>query len=171
MPSIHVEEPVDEVNNTEQADKQETEHTQKRLRFNALKHVDRRKIIFVAVALVVVLGFLLKTNNEKRQLEQELAQLSSQQNEAQNEAQELKAEVSRFMELPSAETPTVATVVDAEKVRNQSFFKNSQNGDKILLFASSGKAILYRPTTKKIIEVTPISLGQGQAQNAASTEQ
>lgn len=65
--------------------------------------------------------------------------------------------VAKLMELP-AEAPTLATVSDAEKLKNQPFFENAKNGDKVLIFKTARKAILYRPFTNKIIEVGPIQI-------------
>lgn len=66
--------------------------------------------------------------------------------------------ISTFMELPKDETPTLATVADVAKLRSQSFFKNAQNGDKVIIYVKTQKAILYRPASKKIIEVAPINI-------------
>jgi len=71
------------------------------------------------------------------------------------ETQVLTERVGKAMQLPD-ETPTVATVMDKDKVKDQPFFTNAQNGDKVLLFVNAKKAILYRPSTDKIIEVAPI---------------
>ncbi len=65
--------------------------------------------------------------------------------------------VSRHMVLPTDETPTMATVSDPEKLKDQPFFMNAQKGDKVLIFSESRKAILYNPTSDKIIEVAPIN--------------
>lgn len=64
--------------------------------------------------------------------------------------------VGKLMVLPTDEDPTVATVLDQEKLKDQSFFKNAQNGDVVLIYAKAGKAILYRQSARKIIEVGPI---------------
>lgn len=69
---------------------------------------------------------------------------------------EITANISESMELPEGETPTLATVTDVEKLKSQSFFKKAQNGDKVLVYANESKAILYRPSTKKVIEVAPV---------------
>jgi len=75
----------------------------------------------------------------------------------------LVKEVGQLIELPK-ETPTVATITDENKLKDQAFFANAKNGDKVLIFTNSKKAILYRPSLKKIIEVAPINLGQSQTQ-------
>lgn len=80
------------------------------------------------------------------------------QAEAQKEIKSLVAAISKLMELPTGETPTLATVQDKDKIKDQLFFKNAQNGDKLLVYTKAMKVILYRPSTKKIIEVS--SIGQ-----------
>ena len=66
-------------------------------------------------------------------------------------------QVSRHILLPSGEQPTVATVSDASKVRDQTFFANSASGDKVLIYAQAKKAYLYRPSIDRIIEVAPLA--------------
>ncbi len=121
----------------------------------------------VAAAVVLVPLFMLI--NDRQSLKKEVNTLKDpgkvQSASDTQEAEQLKEEVGKLYEIPQDETPTVATVVDASKVKNQAFFANSQNGDKVLLFAKAGKAVLYRPSTKKIIEVAPINLGNGQQQS------
>lgn len=65
--------------------------------------------------------------------------------------------INRFMDLPLEPLPTMATVTEKDKLKEQGFFKNAENGDKVLIYLSAGKAILYRPATKKIIDVAPIT--------------
>lgn len=78
------------------------------------------------------------------------------------EVKEITTVVGAFMELPKDEDPTVATVVDREKLRNQSFFTSAENGDKVLIYSTAQRAILYRPSTKKVIEVAPIYFNKEQ---------
>ena len=69
------------------------------------------------------------------------------------------AAVGKLMMLPSDETPTVASVSDVEKLKNQPFFAASQNGDKVLIYTTAKKAILYRPSTNMIVDVAPVNIG------------
>lgn len=69
----------------------------------------------------------------------------------------LVKQVGKLMLLPTGETPTVATVTDKTKLNDQKFFKNSENGDKVLIYTLASKAILYRPKTNLIIEVASVT--------------
>lgn len=64
--------------------------------------------------------------------------------------------VNKLIVLPQDETPTMATVLDKDKVKDQEFFKNAENGDKLIVYAKAKKAVLYRPNINKIIEVAPV---------------
>lgn len=66
-------------------------------------------------------------------------------------------DVGKLMDLPLDETPTIATVQDKTKLENQPLLKKAENGDRIIIYTNAKKAILYRPSTKKIIDVVPIN--------------
>jgi hypothetical protein len=66
-------------------------------------------------------------------------------------------ELAKLMVLPD-ETPSIATVLDKTKLADQPFFARAENDDKLILYTQAGKAILYRPTTKQIVEVMPLIL-------------
>jgi hypothetical protein len=93
----------------------------------------------------------------------------------QKETKELTDRIGRFMELPAGEQPTLATVTDQDKLKGQNFFAHAQNGDKLLVWPEAKKAILYRPSTGKIIEVSNLTSGDyGQIQspdNSSPTNQ
>ncbi|MFM2357922.1 MAG: hypothetical protein RJA61_659 [Candidatus Parcubacteria bacterium] len=81
------------------------------------------------------------------------------QAQTQEEVDSLVAEVSRIILLPQDEDPTIATVSDPERLKDQPFFAKAKAGDKVLLYANAKKAYLYDPINKKILEVAPINLG------------
>ncbi|CAN5127232.1 hypothetical protein BH11PAT1_BH11PAT1_0210 [soil metagenome] len=76
---------------------------------------------------------------------------------AQQKDKETIQKVAKLMDLPN-EQPTLAEVSDKEKLKSQSFFAHAENGDKVLIFTKAKKAILYRASTNKIIEVGPVTL-------------
>lgn len=78
---------------------------------------------------------------------------------AQKEIKAITGRIGKFMELPEGEVPTLATVSDREKLNGQQFFLNAENGDKVLVYPKAKKAILYRPSSGKIIEVANLTSG------------
>ncbi len=89
---------------------------------------------------------------------------------SQEETESVTKAIGRFMELPADEKPTLATVTDQEKLKEQDFFKKAVNGDKVLIYTNAHKAILYRPSTNRIIEFAPLTFG-GQEQSSPSATQ
>ena len=110
--------------------------------------------VILAVLVVVSAGMAFYFYRQLSQLK------NNPQVVAQKEVQEVVAEVSKVMVLPTGEEPTVATVSDPEKLKGQAFFVNAQKGDKVLIYTNARKAILYRPSEGKIIEVAPLNIGQ-----------
>jgi hypothetical protein len=77
---------------------------------------------------------------------------------AQKETARIIASLGKMIELPSDEVPTMATITDKEKLKDQLFFRKTENGDIVLAYNQALQAILYRPTSNKIIAVAPIVL-------------
>jgi hypothetical protein len=69
---------------------------------------------------------------------------------------EILSKVGKLAVLPEGETPTIATVSDLAPLKGQEFFKDAAVGDKVIIYAESMKAILYRPSSDSIIIVAPI---------------
>ena len=78
---------------------------------------------------------------------------------AREDTEKLVAKVSKLIVLPEGETPTIATVSDPEKLADQAFFAKAKKGDKVLIYASAKRAILYDDESNKIVEVAPINIG------------
>lgn len=140
-----------------------------------LKQHRRSRIIkikksYVALSLLLILigvGGLLGYK-EYDKVKRENKQLQDPQQSARIESDRIKQEVSKLIDIPQNEEPTIATVVDVEKLKNQAFFAKAQNGDRVLMFPESKKAVLYRPSVKKIIEVAPINIGNNQQPQPAA---
>ena len=90
----------------------------------------------------------------------ELFGIPKQGSVALTEADELTIVVSKLMTLPTDEKPTVATITDIKKVAGQDFYKNAKDGDKVLIFTSNKKAIIYRPSENKIVDVGVVSINE-----------
>ena len=72
------------------------------------------------------------------------------------EVEQVAEDIGKHVQLPEGETPTLATVSDKEKLKDQQFFVNAENGDKVLIYSTAKKAILYRPSIDRVIEVAPV---------------
>ena len=114
----------------------------------------RKWLLVVIIVLVAGLGALaygyIHTKNE----------LNKAKNPAvagKTEAEQIVNQINKYIQLPASETPTLATVSDVSKLKTQTFFKDAQNGDKVLIYTRAGTAILYRPSTKKVIEYAPVN--------------
>lgn len=120
--------------------------------------VSKKALIIISlmgVAAVVILLSLSYVSARRK-----LSQAQNPEQAAQVEAENLVEKVSRLVSLPTGETPTVATVVDVSKLKGQAFFANAENGDKVLMFTTAKKAVLYRPSSNQVVEIAPINIGQ-----------
>ncbi|MES2971775.1 MAG: hypothetical protein V4702_05635 [Patescibacteria group bacterium] len=145
----------------------------------------RKRLLLIANIVVIVIlagaaGFYFK---KYRDLKAQNKQLSSQfeTNTKELEAykkdpsQASKAEVARIVgevgklyDLPKEEEPSVATVNDKEKLKDQPFFVKAENGDITLIYSKAKLALLYRPGSKQIINVSSVTI-QDQPQPAPTT--
>lgn len=113
------------------------------------------------VVLVAAVGVLAYGYMDTRKELTNLAKANSSSGDL--ERDRLMAEISAYMQLPD-ETPTVAAVSDVTKLKGQEFFKNAQNGDRVLIFSKAERALLYRPSTHKVIEYSRISVSNTDTQ-------
>lgn len=76
-------------------------------------------------------------------------------NDPRAEATRITNHISSVIKLPD-EDPTIATVVDKEKLDNPALSARAEDGDKILIFSESGQLILYRDAEKKVVDLMTI---------------
>lgn len=81
-----------------------------------------------------------------------------------DELADVLEKVSRIVELPEGENPTLATVSDVSKLSGQKFFEKAQNGDKVLIYTQASTAYLFRPATGKVINVSQLDVKNEQPQ-------
>lgn len=132
------------------------------------------RTIFEILLILALLGVCFQTyrmQKDNAALKREISTLNANpQLLVQKQTDELITKVAALMTLPAGEVPTVANVSDAAKAKQQSnFFTNAQNGDRVLLYVKAGEAILYRPSTNKIILVAPLTFNNSTAATANST--
>lgn len=87
------------------------------------------------------------------------------------QTKQLVDQVGKLIELPTDEQPTVATVTDASKLKDNAFFKNAQNGYKVLIYVKARKAILYDPVKNLIVDVGPVNISQNAQTTPIPTEE
>ena len=79
-------------------------------------------------------------------------QNASRAQDSRTQVRQLMAAVGTLIDLPSEE-PSVTVVTDTEELRKQSYFADVTEGDQVLVFDASRKAIIYNPTEHKIVKV------------------
>jgi hypothetical protein len=113
--------------------------------------LDKRIVIVLAVLVLLVLSAAGYYSYHYYQSQKNVS------NTSQDEVGNIVKEVGKHVELPQDDVPTLATVTDIEKLKDQPFFQRAKNGDKVLLYNQSKKAYLYRPESKKVIDIAPIN--------------
>lgn len=112
------------------------------------KHIRKLTLILTAVVVVLVATTVFL-----------VVQLRAYQKPAltaEERLQQLVAQIGQVAVLPLDESPTVATVVDPSKLRDQPFFANVEAGDQVLIYPVSKRAVLWRPSTHKVVEVSTV---------------
>lgn len=118
-------------------------------------------LVFFMATCLGVGGFLLYRNWQQSQ------QAAANPNLAAAESKKvLLSRVKALVVVPD-EDPTVALVSDATKLKDQRFFANAENGDQVLIFTNAKKAILYRPSLNRVVEIAPITAPASDSATAA----
>lgn len=113
-------------------------------------------ILVIAIAGIGTSSFLYSKYKKAQEF------INNPNAQQQKEVKELVQKVSRLMLLPEDEEPTIATVSDFDKLKDQPFFENAHNGDKVLIYTKARLAILYDPKADKILGVTSVNLGEAE---------
>ncbi len=110
----------------------------------------------IIVGLIVILLLCIVAGYFYLQYQNTQNLLQNPTKSAQKELEELVKIVGKSYQLPTNESPTLATVSDKSKLPGDEFFKAASNGDKVLVYSQNKIAILYRPSVQKIISVGPV---------------
>ena len=125
----------------------------------AFEDYDMKKVGLFAVAVFIlftaVIGsvFSIKYYSKYKQAEKRLREASVV---AQEDVKILLDKVGKLVKLPEGEIPTIATVSDLEKLKDQAFFAKAKIGYRVLLYSQAKKAILYDPVDNKVVEMGPL---------------
>lgn len=120
------------------------------------------KNLIFGLALAAVVGLAIAAfsfyqyQKTQKELQAIKKTMTSSQKANNDQVTKIVAEVGKIMKLPEGELPTMATISDIAKLKDQPFFQNGKNGDILLVYNQAGKAILYNPTDKRVVEVAPV---------------
>lgn len=113
-----------------------------------------KKILFILIVLIILAGvgvYYFLQYQKTQELLKDPTKVTMIENQA------LIDKVGKLYLLPNEE-PRIATVSDKTQLAGQSFFINAENGDKVLIYSQAKKAILYRPSIDKIIQVSSVNI-------------
>lgn len=123
----------------------------------------KTKALFpILLIALVVLAVVLDTQRRRAQTELHNLTVRLEQLQGNNAANQEKAKnvvlrVKKLMDIDTSVEPTVATIVDVEKLREQNpFYNKAENGD--YLIVTQSRAILYREEDNIILDVVPVQI-------------
>ncbi|OGG01761.1 hypothetical protein A2Z33_00275 [Candidatus Gottesmanbacteria bacterium RBG_16_52_11] len=115
-----------------------------------------RKKLTVGLIFVLVIAALGTSLYFFVQYRRTQALLKNPAEAAKLEQQQILKKIATLIDLPAGEEPTAATITDVSKLKDQPFFSTAVVGDRLFFFPNAKRAILYRPSTGKIIKMTEI---------------
>jgi len=109
--------------------------------------------IFVGILAAIVIvaglfGYLMGHGAQKQSYENTTSQA---------QPTTLLAEIDKVYKLPTTEHPTVVTIKDEDKLKDQQFFKDAKNGDQLVMYSNAKLALIYRQAEHKLVNVGPIN--------------
>lgn len=132
------------------------------------KKSSSKNLLLIVPIILVVLLLIGSSVYFYMQYQKSQALLKNPSSASQDEVNSLVQKVGRHYDLPAGDQVTVATVSDMTKLQGQAFFAKAQNGDKVLIYPKTSVAILYRPSTDKIINVGPVNTQGDTSQTSPS---
>lgn len=128
-----------------------------------------KTILIIVVSLVTGISAIGASVYFYSRYQKALRQLQNPQAAAAEELSDIVKRVGKMLWLPTDEQPILATITDASKLADQPFFALAKNGDKVLIYNTARKAILYDPIKNKILEVGPLTVASPSAAVATSS--
>ncbi len=116
-------------------------------------------VFLILIAGLVAIGYMYYKTR------QQLKQLSTPEGQrvvAQAEVKDIVGRLGKLTLLPN-EDPVVATILDSKYLATQSaFYKDAQNGDKLVVYPKAQKAFIYSPDRNIIVNAGPLIVDQSQ---------
>lgn len=112
------------------------------------------KVMGISLVILAGAGFL----EWKYALSDDLISFFTPGTREEREIQSLIKAVSDRALVPDNEVPTLATVTNKEILKDEPFFAQAENDDKVLIYSDAKIAFLYRPKVQKLIAIAPLTL-------------
>ncbi len=127
------------------------------------RRLPKASTIIITVLLFALAGggyyFYSKYSETKQEVEK-LSTVQGQQELNKSQTEQLLSEMRSIIVLPAGEDPVVATITDINQLKKNEFYKDAQDGDRVIVFATAKKAYIYRPSTRTIVNVGAFQLDQ-----------
>lgn len=109
--------------------------------------------LIVAIALVGIGAWMILGAGAQRPIVAKDGKLTEAQ------SRDVKSRVEKLIKTPQEE-PVMAVVTAADSlIKEQPFYQGVENGDILLIYPQSGKAILYSATKNMLLNVGPVQVG------------
>ena len=107
------------------------------------------KIIFsiIIIAIIIFGLFLFNKINKVKTFSLDVGNITEKN---------LIEKVSELYLFPTNEVPKIATVSDPKLLNNESLSRLAEKDDKLFIFVKNQKAVLYRPSVNKIIDIVSV---------------
>ena len=135
----------------------------------------KKPVGILTILLVVALGGLGYYYEKYNAVTKDPSTIAKEKAEdAKKKTDAVVKKISDLMILSNTDNAVLATITDKSKLAGQKFFDVAENGDELVLFPNMMKAVIYRPSINKIIDVGPFNPNAGAtstttASNTAAT--
>lgn len=120
----------------------------------------KKKFIFIFVIVIIIVGVgyvsIKSTSSTFFKKDPEATQKAAQEAEL-KEIEKITKKINRHFILPKGEMPTMATVVNASAlIAEQPFYRDTVDGDKVLIYLQNQQAVIYSPSRDIVVNVGPV---------------
>lgn len=113
--------------------------------------IPKKKFIVIAL-LIVLLASIGFAGYDYFLAKKYIFKIVSTEEQVKKEVVAVTKIIRQSIDLPPDEKAVMATVTDIDQLKDQQFFRSAQNGDVVLMYPESGKALIYRPKDKRVVE-------------------
>ncbi len=117
----------------------------------ARKRILRRVVVAVVIVVVATASIIVACVLSHKKQQASL-----------NNVGVITSKVGEIFLLPADEKPALATVTNSKKI-SSNFAGKVKNGDKILIYQTNKRAIVYRPSINRIIDVQAVVIDDVQS--------